>query len=322
MGTLLVLAGVGCASSAGGDRPAHATRLTRSFFVNPDGQAAQQVREWIAEGRQSEAQTMRRIASQPIATWFTGASDVRAQVAALTRHASASGQSALLVAYDIPGRDCGNYSAGGATSASAYRSWISQFAAGIEDRYATVILEPDAVPQMLSHCLSAAAVSEREKLLRFASGTLEARANVTVYLDAGNPGWINPPSALLGPLRRAGIGRVDGFSLNVSNFYTNTETINYGERLAHALGGGAGAHFVIDTGRNGNGPDRSGHDGPAWCNPPGRALGTRPTTSTGVALLDAYLWIKPPGTSDGSCRPGEPRAGQWWPQYALGLING
>jgi endoglucanase len=27
----------------------------------------------------------------------------------------------------------------------------------------------------------------------------------------------------------------------------------------------------------------------------------RPTANTGVALLDAYLWVKIPGESDGSC---------------------
>jgi endoglucanase len=39
----------------------------------------------------------------------------------------------------------------------------------------------------------------------------------------------------------------------------------------------------------------------AWCTPPGTGLGLRPTTETGVPLLDAYLWIKTVGESDGSC---------------------
>lgn len=29
--------------------------------------------------------------------------------------------------------------------------------------------------------------------------------------------------------------------------------------------------------------------------------GLRPTASTGVSLVDAYLWIKTPGESDGAC---------------------
>ena len=76
-------------------------------------------------------------------------------------------------------------------------------------------------------------------------------------------------------------------------------------------------HFVVDTSRNGKGPldvtpfGAAPYDQPAgvlggltggnWCNPPGAGLGLRPTASTGVALPDAYLWVKIPGESDGSC---------------------
>jgi endoglucanase len=38
-----------------------------------------------------------------------------------------------------------------------------------------------------------------------------------------------------------------------------------------------------------------------WCNPPGSGLGLRPTANTGAPLLDAYLWVKTPGQSDGQC---------------------
>ena len=38
-----------------------------------------------------------------------------------------------------------------------------------------------------------------------------------------------------------------------------------------------------------------------WCNPPASGLGLKPTASTGVPLLDAYLWVKTPGQSDGQC---------------------
>ena len=63
----------------------------------------------------------------------------------------------------------------------------------------------------------------------------------------------------------------------------------------------------MDTGRNGNGPlpDHSGYRGPSWCNPPGRALGRVPTAATGDRLADAFLWVKYPGESDGSCGLGD-----------------
>jgi len=48
--------------------------------------------------------------------------------------------------------------------------------------------------------------------------------------------------------------------------------------------------------------DRRNHRG-AWCNPEGAGIGQRPAvTPSGHAEshLDAYVWVKPPGESDGS----------------------
>jgi endoglucanase len=75
-----------------------------------------------------------------------------------------------------------------------------------------------------------------------------------------------------------------------------------------------GKHMVIDTSRNGNGSNGQ------WCNPTGMALGNIPTTSTDQSLVDAYLWIKAPGESDGTCNGG-PAAGSWWLEYALNLAS-
>jgi len=223
----------------------------------------------------------------------------------------------VIVAYDIPERDCaGRYSAGGASTPAAYRAWIAQLAAGIGAHRAVVVLEPDALPDMLSGCLSASAARTRLALLRYAIATLRRDSAALVYLDAGNPDWIEPPRRLIGPMRAAGIARANGFALNVANFQATAANVVYGEELSRLLGG---AHFVIDTSRNGNGPDTNPADAPDWCNPPGRALGHEPSTSTGRPRLDAYLWVKQPGESDGTCRPGAPRAGGFWTQYALAL---
>ncbi len=51
----------------------------------------------------------------------------------------------MLVAYNIPFRDCAQFSAGGATSVAEYEAWIDGFAAGIGDQPAVVILEPDGL---------------------------------------------------------------------------------------------------------------------------------------------------------------------------------
>ena len=45
-----------------------------------------------------------------------------------------------------------------------------------------------------------------------------------------------------------------------------------------------------------------------------------PGVRTGYAHVDAFLWVKNPGESDGTANGG-PVAGQWWAEYALGLAE-
>ncbi len=253
---------------------------------------------------------MDKIAAQPHAVWFgSWNADIRADVDRVVSGAAASGAVPVLVAYNIPLRDCGGYSAGGAASASAYRSWISAFAAGVGGRRAIVVLEPDALPGM--DCLSAADQGTRLSLLSEAVSQLRA-ASAAIYLDAGHSSWQNAQT-MADRLARAGIAMADGFALNVSNFFTTATQIAYGDAISALVGD---KHYVIDTSRNGLGS--AGAD--AWCNPDGRALGERPTTFTGSARVDAFLWVKTPGESDGSCN-GAPAAGTWMPEYALGLAQ-
>ncbi|MFI5753912.1 glycoside hydrolase family 6 protein [Streptomyces sp. NPDC051569] len=285
------------------------------FWIDPDSDAARQVERWRKQGRAADARALKRISERAVAGWPPGdnpAPEIRRAV----RGAAAGRRTAVFVAYNIPHRDCGRYSAGGAPDASSYRAWIDTFADAIGDAPAIVILEPDAVPHLVDGCTPAEHHAERYALLAEAVGRLKRQGGTRVYLDAGNPDWISDPAKLVGPLRRAGVNAADGFSLNVSNFQTNDAVRSFGTQLAGLLGE---AHFTVDTSRNGAGPLPGKHE-QAWCNPPGRALGTPPTTDTGNELLDAYLWIKRPGDSDGPCRGG-PAAGTWWPDYALGLAR-
>jgi endoglucanase len=313
--TLITLSVSACAS--GHSTPHGANPIAgQSFYVEPHDVAAQQVSEWREHAMVAQATVLERVAQQPVASWYTGQGDVKQLLLGYEAKAAAAGRSALLVAYNIPNRDCGAFSGGGASSSAEYRQWIEQFAAGIGHAKTTVIVEPDAVAQTLSSCLPASVGAQRYELLGHAVAALRHRPNTTVYLDAGNPGWVSNLHDLAHALRRSGIADTQGFALNVSNFYKVSTVLAYGRRLSALLGG---KHFVIDTSRDGNGPDTSKADAPDWCNPPGRALGPNPTTHTGISLVDAFLWVKQPGSSDGSCRSGEPRAGQWWPNYALEL---
>jgi cellulose 1,4-beta-cellobiosidase len=61
---------------------------------------------------------------------------------------------------------------------------------------------------------------------------------------------------------------------------------------------GPGATTDVDTYVNGGRIDRRIHVG-NWCNQAGAGLGERPKASP-AAGIDAYVWIKPPGESDGA----------------------
>ncbi|MFC5722834.1 glycoside hydrolase family 6 protein [Streptomyces gamaensis] len=324
LAALLLLAGCSDSSSAsppqaGGppqQAPVQQPRSKDPFWVNPDGTAAKRAGELRRDGKGHDAELLDRIAAQPVAEWI-GTDNPEGQTKGFTEAAAKADREAVLVLYNIPHRDCGQYSQGGAADGDTYRAWLDKAVRGIGDRGALVVLEPDAVPHMEDGCTPQQFHEERYALLKEAVGRLKSRPHTRVYLDAGNPSWVNPPERMAEPLRRAGIEQADGFALNVSNFQTTRANKRYGHRLSELLGG---KHFVIDTSRNGNGPKSGGENDKAWCNPSGRALGEPPTTHTGDSRTDAYLWIKRPGESDGTCKGG-PEAGQWWESYALDLAR-
>ncbi|MFE0515725.1 glycoside hydrolase family 6 protein [Streptomyces sp. NPDC058964] len=321
LGAALLIAG--CSSSGnGGDedggRGAKITQQPRGtdpFWVNPDGNAARQVAGYEKDGKKDDAEQIRKIAEQPTGEWI-GPENPEQEAQGFTEAAEKSDRTALLVLYNIPHRDCGQYSQGGAADGNAYRAWIDGVAKGIGDRSAMVVLEPDAILHLVNGCTPDEFHEERYDLLKGAIAKLKSLKNTKVYLDAGNTGW-GHPDQIFQPLQWAGIDRADGFALNVSNFYSTQDSIAYGKRLSAKVGN---KHFVIDTSRNGNGPYTGGNPDERWCNPPGRALGEAPTTRTADPLVDAYLWVKRPGESDGTCKGG-PKAGQWWPAYALKLAK-
>ncbi len=287
----------------------------RRFFVDPSSGAKRQADAWRVT-KPADAALLDRIASQPQASWFGewngNGANLTSAVDAYVSQAEAAGSVPILVVYNIPNRDCGQYSAGGASAPGTYRVWIRYFQQGLRGRPAVVILEPDALG-LLTKCLSPASQAERLGLLADAVGVLAAEASTWTYIDAGNARWI-PADEMATRLTRAGVAGADGFALNVSNYVGTEETLAYGKAVAARLGG---RHFVVDTSRNGKGPAADLE----WCNPPGRGIGVPPTTTTADPLADAYLWIKRPGESDGTCHGG-PRAGEFWPESALSLARG
>lgn len=281
------------------------------LWVDPNSPARLQAEAWRAV-RPAAAARMDLLAARSVARWYGDWSgDVRTAVAAHVGAAQAVGAMPLLVAYDIPFRDCGSHSSGGARDAASYRAWMRAFAAGIGDRAAVVIVEPDALAGI--DCLSPARRRERLSLLEDAVTRLRSLPGAGVYVDAGNPGWVSATD-MARRLRRVGVSRVRGFAVNVSSFYSTADARSYGHAISARLGG---KPFVIDTSRSGAGPHPAGE----WCNPSGRRVGPPPAVAPGSPRVDAYLWVKRAGESDGACRGGPP-AGTWWPRMALELAGG
>ncbi|SLK12416.1 glycoside hydrolase family 6 protein [Novosphingobium mathurense] len=366
----------------------------RRLFVDPKSTTAR-IAERLAGQARRDALAMAGI---PSASWFTDGTPERVErkVRALVDRAVARREVPVLVAYNIPYRDCALYSAGGAKDGAAYRAWIRGFAKGIGDREAIVILEPDGLgvipwhrtlSEELENCrpegLDERAADTRFELLRDAVLTLSELPNVGLYLDGTGSGWLTPAEAA-SRLIRADVARADGFFLNVSNYESDARLVPYARWVSDCIalvnrGGleprqcpahdkgvdeaGFGASVartdaaynqlfgqlgvardpgvqkraVIDSSRNGRGgwspPTGKYADAEVWCNPPGRGLGRRPTLESEEAYVDAYLWIKIPGESDGQCHRGHggpadpergviaPPAGSWFAAQARELVE-
>ncbi|MGY1654041.1 glycoside hydrolase family 6 protein [Geodermatophilus sp. SYSU D01119] len=361
------------------------------LFVNPESTTLEAAQGLTGQAR-TDAQLLGGYAS---ATWFTGGSpdEVRAEVAELVGAADRADAAPVLVAYNVPFRDCAQYSAGGATTRAEYEAWIDAFAAGIGDREAVVVLEPDGlgiIPWNTTldgqqewcrpaEADPATAAADRYAMLGHAVDALAALPATDVYLDGTHSGWLGV-GEISDRLIRAGVAEADGFFLNASNYVATDRLLRYGTWISDCIhldlnswwdrswcasqyspadpadvstwgrtdaaydqafadtglarDPAAQAHFVIDTSRNGQGTwtPPAGFPSPLdWCNPPGRGLGALPTTQTGNALADAFLWLKVPGESDGSCHRGssvphpadqtpDPAAGQWFPEQARELL--
>jgi len=309
------------AADGAGDRP-----LSGELWRNPQGHAVVAAQQARAQGDTGTAAALAPLADQPTATWFANPENPYPAVEEVSLAAAAAGQTPVLVAYFAPDRDCRSYSSGGAADVDGYLTWIGSFAAGLGDRPAVVVLEPDAVAQAVVGC-EGVDPAQRYAMLAQAVGILERQPQVSTYLDAGNAAWVTDLPVLAAALRSSGVDDADGFAVNVSNFQTTEASAAFGLELSRELAdgqpeGATPAGFVIDTSRNGAGPPPENSPGTsAWCNPAGRRLGEAPTTDTGLERVDALLWVKQPGDSDGTCAGGPP-AGQWWPESAAELVAG
>ncbi|HEY3773606.1 MAG TPA: glycoside hydrolase family 6 protein [Solirubrobacteraceae bacterium] len=204
-----------------------------------------------------------------------------------------------------------------------YQRWIRGLAKGIGNFHVVVFLELDSL--ITTQCMLHKRVKLEDRLLelRDAVQTLETLPHAVVYMDAGAADAVSVErTASL--LRRAGVAQAQGFFVNSTHFDWTTKEVAYGQAISSRLGG---AHFVVNTGENGQGPllptSRKDFGNEKLCNPPGRGLGPL-SVQTGDTDVDGFLWFTNPGGSAGDtrgCGRGAPPTAVFWPARAVSLVR-
>ena len=224
---------------------------TKFYVPKPNHGAIEQIADLTAHGQRQLAGQIRTMAETPQALWVTGGSTghkLSQSIKAEVQRAAGKHAVAILVAYNIPFRDCAQFSAGGATSVAEYQAWVDAFAAGIGDHEAAVILEPDGlgiIPWYTSingaqewckpaDANPATAASDRFAMLNYAVDHFTALPHTSVYLDGTHSAWLGSGDAA-DRLVRAGVLKADGFFVNVSNYQTTERQLKYAEWISKCI---------------------------------------------------------------------------------------
>ncbi|MEP7736223.1 glycoside hydrolase family 6 protein [Nocardioides sp. 31GB23] len=300
-------------SRLGGPGPQESNLLAeRGQYVDPGAKAVAAAAQARADGDVARAELFEELASVPSGIWLTPEQHpvgvVGDYVTALVTGADELDEVPLLVVYGVPERDCAGLLSAGGLSPEDYPTWVGEIATALElaPGPAVVVLEPDA----LATAQECGRRADRVEQIATAVGLL-ARSGVTTYVDAGHSDWVGARS-MARLLEEVGVERVRGFATNVSNFQRDDDERAYAETLDELVPGEQ--HWLIDRGRNGSGASED------WCNPAGATLGQRPGFVDDGTGLDAFVWVKPPGESDGTCAGGPP-AGEFWPEGAWRLAG-
>ena len=209
--------------------------------------ALRQVAQLTSSGDHEMAAALRTMIQTPQAVWVTESDPKKAeqQVRQVVSRAAGKQEVPVLVAYNIPFRDCAQYSAGGATTTAEYEAWVDGFARGIGKSKAVVILEPDGLgiipwydpfadrdgSSALEWCQPAeadpaTAATDRFDQLNQAVDRIGQQPRAKVYLDGTHSAWLGSGDAA-DRLVKAGVFDAAGFFINVSNFQEDQRLIKH-----------------------------------------------------------------------------------------------
>jgi endoglucanase len=194
------------------------------FYVPPQHrEAIEQGLQLLRQGHVRDALLIGAMETRSRGVWITRGTpaEARAEVRDTMKRAERQGAVPVLVAYNIPGRDCANLSAGGALTTAEYKAWIDGFAQGVGSKRAIVILEPDGLGLLPSNCPPLPDYpftdAQRYEELNYAVDKLGAGAKTSVYLDGTHSAWLGVGD-IAQRLATAGVMRATGFFTNASNY--------------------------------------------------------------------------------------------------------
>jgi endoglucanase len=291
-----------------------------SFFVDPTEQSVKDYTAYTRAGRKADAQSIAKLAFQPKARWL--GAYTRPNMPLKVRNylncvqVFQPGATPVFTVLRHQGKECNSrYQAGGVAEDDATKAWYRDLAGAIGDSRVVIAYEPDSIGTI--ECLARSRRQARKDLLRYGVDVLSRLPNATIYLEGTASDW-KSARFTASMLRYIGIAKVRGFMLNVTHYDWTSKNIAYGRQVSRMVGG---KPFVVSTSYNGRGPvffDRGKRRINVFCNPRYRGLGPAPTTKTGEAKVDAFLWLNRPGLSGaGACNGGPLPVGSWWPARAL-----
>jgi cellulose 1,4-beta-cellobiosidase len=342
-----------------------------TFYVNPDYKAT--VEAMAAKHPESAAQ-LKKLSVLSTAIWMSKIADLAKlpQYLADAEAQQAAGGKPVVptfVVYNMPGRDCAAAASAGElqpneTGEARYqKEYIDVIAAALAAHpkvNTALILEPDSLANLVTNlekpnCAAAEPIYKRSIAYAIAKLSLP---NAFIYVDAAHAGWLGWPRNIVKSYAvykqvldmAGGPDRIRGFATDVSNYdpakdptapkrdpaAAPNDELGYIQDLAKGLPtvGISGKAFVVDTGRDGVPNVRTSPGN--WCNIKGAGLGERPQASP-EPNIDAYLWIKVPGESDGTAdktaarfdencvsddaAQGAPEAGLLFEPYLLDLVK-
>jgi Glycosyl hydrolases family 6 len=192
-----------------------------------------------------------------------------------------------------------------------FRRQVNEMARGIGRKPAVILMELD------SGATSSCVGSRRlwKAALRYEINVFSALPHAVVYTEAGYSD-ANRARYTWKLMNAIGIGKIRGFYTNDTHEQWTINEIRWAEKIVRHTG----AHFIVNTAQNGQGPLLNKHPGKHGveylCNPPGRGLGPTLNTNTGFRNMDAFMWTHTPGRSSGTCNGGPP-SGVFWPKRAI-----